>query len=469
MEKVVLTVGCRIPGDLGEYVDFYSKKSLLDADFVFFYPSLPQYRFDEVFIEYTYSDKTEAVEHWRIQMTECIHAGIPVFLMLNTRETVNSSAGPTIGNYDPFNHLLFENMSFAEGDLMVIAPNEPLLVDYWRQFGKESRYRAHLPNSRRYNTLVTTRNGNRTVSAIIRYQTGGALVLLPWLDMQNGEFYSEEEDDWEITDEEIEWTASGKKWGRRFYQALVSLHTAIKGENQRTPVPRWAQSEAYVTTQEKLLSQKLTDIETGIAKLGKKKEETQAKLDDAGTLKALLYETGHPLNDAVLEAMRLMGFQAKNYRESDSEFDAVLECPEGRCIGEVVGRDNGAINNRKMAQLMNNVNEDYQREEVTELAKSVLFGNGYRLKPPAERPSDQFTSKCMKMAEMYRTSLVSTCDLFVVAKALSDKPDAYFANQCRKAIFETEGKVVVFPKPPKPIDVVTDHSSLRTMAFAHPQ
>ena len=106
MEKVVLTVGCRIPGDLGEYVDFYSKKSLLDADFVFFYPSLPQYRFDEVFIEYTYSDKTEAVEHWRIQMTECIHAGIPVFLMLNTRETVNSSAGPTIGNYDPFNHLL---------------------------------------------------------------------------------------------------------------------------------------------------------------------------------------------------------------------------------------------------------------------------------------------------------------------------------------------------------------------------
>ena len=181
-----------------------------------------------------------------------------------------------------------ENMSFAEGDLMVIAPNEPLLVDYWRQFGKESRYRAHLPNSRHYTTLVSTRNGNRTVGAIMRYQTGGALVLLPWLDLLKSEFYSDEVDDCDSNIEEFEWNAEGEKWGRRFFQALISLDSAIKGVSKRTPVPRWAQSEAYVTTQEKLLSQKLTDIETGIAKLGKKKEETQAKLDDAGTLKALL-------------------------------------------------------------------------------------------------------------------------------------------------------------------------------------
>ena len=240
MDKMLLTVGCKIPGAFGEYVDFYSNKSLLDADIVLFYPALPHFFINQRLGPSQYSQIEEAIKHWSVQIEEAVEAGITVFFMLNTMESVFTQNGSSTTNYDVLGHShLRHYMSFVEGDSMVIPPNEQLLRDYWRQFGKESRYRAHLPNSRRYNTLVTTRNGNRTVSAIIRYQTGGALVLLPWLDMQNGEFYSEEEDDWEITDEEIEWTASGKKWGRRFYQALVSLHTAIKGENQRTPVPRW--------------------------------------------------------------------------------------------------------------------------------------------------------------------------------------------------------------------------------------
>ena len=79
MEKVLLTVGCRIPGDFGEYVDFYSKKSLLDADLVLFYPSLPRFwHYDGA------QHIDEAIEHWRTQLIECIHAGITVFLMLNT-------------------------------------------------------------------------------------------------------------------------------------------------------------------------------------------------------------------------------------------------------------------------------------------------------------------------------------------------------------------------------------------------
>ena len=292
---------------------------------------------------------------------------------------------------------------------------------------------------------------------------------MPWLDLLKSEFYSDEVDDCDSNIEEFEWNAEGEKWGRRFFQALISLDSAIKGVSKRTPVPRWAQSEAYITAQEKILSQELGEIEARIGKLEKDKEDTKTKLDDVGSLRALLYEKGHPLNDVVLEAMRLMGFQAENFRESDSEYDAVLECPEGRCIGEVVGRDNGAIDNKKMAQLETNIHEDFSRDDVSEPAKAVLFGNGHRLQPPEKRPAEQFTSKCVKMAERNRAALIKTCDLFEVAKALLDNPDTTFAAECRKAILQTEGKVVVFPKPPKPIDVVTDHSSLHTMAFAHPQ
>ena len=211
---------------------------------VLFYPSLPRFRADGGFIQSTYSEMKSANQHWRAQIIECMKAGITVFLMLNTIETVSSSSGPTIGNYDSVKQLLRESMSFAEGDLMVIAPNEPLLNDYWQEFGKESRYLAHLPNSRHYTTLVSTRNGNRTVAAIKRYQTGGALVLLPWLDLLKSEFYSDEVDDCDSNIEEFKWNAEGEKWGRRFFQALISLDSAIKGVSKRTPVPRWAQSEA---------------------------------------------------------------------------------------------------------------------------------------------------------------------------------------------------------------------------------
>ena len=258
MGKVLLTVECRIPGDLGVYVDFHSNKSLLDADFVLFYPSLPRFRLDGVPIEYTYSEVKDAVQHWRAQMIDCMHAGITVFLMLKTKETVDSSRGPTLGNYDPVDSLLRESLSFADGDQMILTPNEPLLKEYWREFGKESRYLAHLPNSRHYTTLVTTRNGNRTVAAIVRYRTGGALVLLPWLDLLKSEFYSEDVDDWGNIGEETEWTAEGKKWGRRFLHTLVSMDSAIKGERQSTPVPSWVHSEDYVTTQEKTLSEKVS-------------------------------------------------------------------------------------------------------------------------------------------------------------------------------------------------------------------
>ena len=58
----------------------------------------------------------------------------------------------------------------------------------------------------------------------------------------------------------------------------------------------------------------------------------------------------------------------------------MLECSEGRCIGEAEGRDNRAIGIDKMRQLEVNVLEDLSRDEVSEPAKGVLFGNAYRLK-----------------------------------------------------------------------------------------
>ena len=64
---------------------------------------------------------------------------------------------------------------------------------------------------------------------------------------------------------------------------------------------------------------------------------------------------------AILEALRLLGFQANNYKDAESEFDAVFEAPEGRFLGEAEGKDNAQVNIDKMRQLEMNIQEDFAR------------------------------------------------------------------------------------------------------------
>ena len=227
------------------------------------------------------------------------------------------------------------------------------------------------------------------------------------------------------------------------------MDKAIRSQRETTPIPQWALDDKFRTDRETALSEDLAQIQTKISYLEKKREKVREKLADAGSLKGLLFEKGHPLENAILEAMRLMGFVANTYRDSDSEFDVVLECDEGRCIGEVEGRDNKPISIAKMRQLSGNIHEDFSRDEVSELAKGILFGNAYRLSPPSDRLAEHFTAKCIKAAKRNGTALIRTCDLFEVAKALVDEPNDEFAAACREAIFNTIGKEVRFPAHPR--------------------
>jgi hypothetical protein len=178
----------------------------------------------------------------------------------------------------------------------------------------------------------------------------------------------------------------------------------------------------------------------------KQKEEALEALAAAGEIRALLYEKGKPLEAAIISALQILGFQAAPFKESDSEFDVVFECCEGRLIGEAEGKDSKAVNIDKLRQLSMNIHEDLLREEVSTPAKPVLFGNGFRLEEPAKR-GDPFTEKCHSAAATGSTALVATSDLFVCVQYLMGKEDESFASQCRTALLATTGRVI-FPLPP---------------------
>ena len=460
MTGTVISVGLNIPGGLAQCVGIDSQASLLDADITLFYPSITSlhgyapklYKGKPSLSEDSSFRVQQAVEHWRRELLDFLKTGRTVFLILSDLDEVYVDTGMReysgtgrnrqttnivrlLSNYD---FVPFIKVVEANGSAMKLNPENTLLREYWQRFGEESQYRVYMDDVSKVNPLVVTRDGSRVVGGLFRTKGDGTLVAMPWIDFARLEFFDSDQG-------ELKWNRKSAEWWRDYTEVLTSIDSAIRSQNQATPTPDWVLDNSFVTEREAELSRKLLEIQGNISELEKRREDLEALRADAGWLKALLFEQGKPLENAVLQAMRLMGFEANNYRDSTSEFDAVLECPEGRFIGEVEGRDSRAIDINKTRQLIVNIQEDFAREEVSEQAKGVLFGNAYRLTPPSERPAEHFTAKCLTAAASNRLALVRTSDLFEVARELIDNPDESYAAACRQAILDANGQEVQFP------------------------
>jgi hypothetical protein len=339
----------------------------------------------------------------------------------------------------------------SKGTLMRLSSKADVLAVYWTEFEAYSEYRV-LVDGEGITPLVITKSGNKTVGASRRYKNAsGTLVLLPYVEFDREEFtYIKKEEEKEEEEEEEEtyyWTEEAKNLGKRFVSAIVGLDNALRQAEEITPVPDWATQKKYVLPKELKTGADLLAVATKIESLHKEKEQLQQKLTEETILKGLLFEKGKPLEVSIIEALRLLGFKASRYRNTESEFDVVFECPDGRFIGEAEGKDNKPINIEKLRQLEMNIHEDFAREGVDKMAKGVLIGNAYRLSAPEIR-SDYFTEKCQTAAKRSKTALIKSTDLFYVVRYLSGNEDPSFAQKCREAILSAIG-VVMFPDIPK--------------------
>jgi outer membrane murein-binding lipoprotein Lpp len=201
----------------------------------------------------------------------------------------------------------------------------------------------------------------------------------------------------------------------------------------------------YRLPQEYVLEAEINELSSQLQDLTSKQERLTDQLGDAGQLRALLYGTGKELERAVQRALVTLGFNAVPFVSDNSEFDVVFESDEGRFIGEVEGRDTSAVNVAKISQLRRNVDEHFQRDEVDRPAIGVLFGNGFRLEEPETR-AEAFTTKVISSAETLGIALVRTKDLFTAAKAALETPDEDFCRECRRAIADSVGEIVEFPR-----------------------
>ena len=225
---------------------------------------------------------------------------------------------------------------------------------------------------------------------------------------------------------------------------LVALSETLMSEHLTTPPPTWVLDSVFSTPEEDALLCEIADISRKVGELHQQRKELEQRLNAAGSIRALLYEQGKVLELAVRDALTVLGFSAKPFKESDSEFDIIFESPEGRCLGNVEGTDNKAINIEKFNQLERNLQEDFAREDAAEYAKGVLFGNAERLTPLVDR-GEAFAVKCMTAAKRVHVACIRTADLFEPVRYLRSHPDPDYAKICREAIFNSKGDIVTFP------------------------
>jgi hypothetical protein len=460
-DRKIISVGFICPGGEIEYLPLHSDRSLLDADIILFKPNIDyNYISDE-----EYSGKVllnqrrsfsavEAASHWRSELKAAYEGGKvvvvylskPVDVFVYTGDKTFSGTGKSrtttnivrpFSSYDALPYR-FDKITPKGGEVIIPSADLGYLTGYWKDFAKYSKYEVYFEGKFSH-VFLTTKTGEKVIGAAV--QNKGIMLFLP-------PFHYDEDDFYESDGESDEkWTTEGIAFGKRLIASLVAIDKAIRGDRNVAPAPEWVHESQFRLKAEAEVEARIKDVSAQIDALKVEKTDLTSRLEAEGSLRVLLYGTGHELEAAILEALQLMGFKAETYNDSESEFDAVFVSPEGRFLGEAEGKDNKAINIDKLSQLERNIQEDFNREEVTDYAKGVLFGNAYRLLPPSDR-QEFFTLKCLSGAQRSKTALVRTPDLFPAAKYLKENKDDDFAQRCRYAIKNSEGEIVQFPLLP---------------------
>jgi hypothetical protein len=464
MTKRILSVGFEFPGGVVEYVPIKSGRSLLDADIIVFAPKMEHeyYSYDNYQGKPLLSDDdsfkaNEHAAHWRSELKAAFNAGRTIIVYLtkleeyyvHTGEKQYSGTGRSRSVTNivaPFNNysclpISADRVVASHGTEIRVAKDLKFLGPYWKDLAEYSFYEVYLEGKFK-DVIFTTKGGDRIIGAVIVGQKG-TMILLPPIKADLDEFFRcDEKKETEF------WTKKGIEFGKLLLGHIVEIDRVIKSYRELTPAPEWTKVAGYRLEREAILEKEIKAITSKIGEMQDTRSQLNVELEEEGKIRWLLYEKGRMLEEAVLYALRIMGFKAEPFKDSESEFDCVFTSPEGRFLGEAEGKDNAAINIDKLSQLERNIGEDFARDEVKEHAHGVLFGNAYRLKEPFER-ADFFTEKCVSGAKRTGIALVRTPDLFMTTKYLKEHKDERYAQKCREAIFNAKGSVVTFPEIPE--------------------
>ena len=438
-KTTVFSVNTVVPSQDIHKISYDSNQTLLDADVILFTPCKEALSSSQVISGTPQLDREKSIkveqqhDHWKNEIHAAATNGklVIVFLEKPIRAVLTDARGyfrGEIGSYDILPTIT--GYSTITGTKMKSTNAASIIQTYWKEFSHISSYRVAI-EGRFSDILLESEAGNRVVGAINRDKSGGAILYLPLVDFRTESLYRKGTK---------EWTEAGLQAGNRFVSEIVKLADTLLGNASKTPPPDWVNEDEYRISVESDIQKCIGGVDKEIRRLREKKCILEQELASVAEPRRLLFEKGKALEEAIVDGLRSMGFQAAGFDDGESEFDAVFSSPEGeRFIGEAEGRDNKAISIDKFSQLERNLNEDFARGEIEEFAKGILFGNAYRLLAPVDR-QETFTDKCLKAAKRTGCALIRTNDMFGPIRYLKTHPeDKDYARGCREAILKGGG------------------------------
>lgn len=433
-----------------ENVDFLSfeniNTALMDYDILIFHPNL-FYKLTHK--NYSYEDYRGGNLKWLKKISDFLFSKKNIFIfatepILLSSKTIYSPVRTSyIYTSDIFETILKFINKKEEYGKVILKKTNGILDNFYNRFKELLQYNITYEKVMLNNTLFnrslstnsqinsqsidifTGRDKNKILSSIIKIDNGGNILLLP-------EVVFEETKD--LTD---------------LLNIIVEIDKNLK--NIKNPKPQWLESnENYSINVSENIKSELVNIDEKINKLNEKKTELNQNLEKEEQIKDLLFENGKPLENAIIEALRILDYEAENKYIGNNEIDILAKSPERDIFCcEAEGKDNSAIDITKFRQLSDNLNI-YRDNYPDDTTYAILFGNPYRLKDIEERIEEPFTKHCLNRAKDNNIILIKTTDLFFVIRDIKNCNDnkkiEEYKKKCREAILNSKGKIVVFPK-----------------------
>ncbi|SFH46369.1 hypothetical protein [Pedobacter insulae] len=466
--KRISNIGIHIPTNDDNYINLDSLSSLSETDIAIISPDLAltsystyegysdngKYEGKTLYNKDSSSRIIDHTKHWKAEILHFIENGGTLFVVLCRKTdfyiyTGTQSFSGTGRNQKTTNHvtphsnykyLPFSSFEFHSASGTTVYPNSSLVAELHKNCKDYFSFETYIKSDKITDTTFTTKNKDRILGASIALKKG-FIVFLPYIDFRVNTLTK-----YNSKTNKTTWNAEGVKIGKLFLNSLAQIDKVLKQEQDKTPKPNWLAQNIFELSESALTEKKIAKLSEEILKKQKEIVKLEGVLEEQESLKDLLFETGKPLEKAVIKALTILGYSAENYDDGELELDQIILSPEGqRFIGECEGKESKDIDVSKFRQLLDGLNADFEKDSVEERASGLLFGNPQRLQAPNER-SLSFTQKCQTGAKREQIGLVKTADLFDVCKYIVESKDKDFAKRCRDSISEQLGEIIRFPQ-----------------------
>ncbi|WNI38177.1 hypothetical protein [Chryseobacterium sp. SG20098] len=465
--KKITSIGIEIPSNGDNYIKLDSKRSLSESDIVIFSPDFGHSNYStydnfnssqtyEGKMLYTKNSSAKIIEHskhWKNEILHFAENGGTVFFILTKREDFyiytgkkdfsgtgrNQKTTDLVTPFSNYNFSTIQTIEFTSASGSFVNPCNNLFIDFHKSFQDYLSYDIYLKGEELQDPIFTTKNKDRILGTMMKIKKGH-IIFLPNINFDKKGLVK-----YNTKNNQSSWTPEAIRIGKSLLGNIAEIDKTLKKSMEKTPKPNWLQSDEFNLKNSLETENLIKKNEITINKKIQENEKLNLLLEEQESLKDLLFESGKLLENAVIKALTILGYKAENYDDGELELDQIILSPEGeRFIGECEGKDTKDIDVTKFRQLLDGLNADFEKENVKEKAYGLLFGNAQRLIAPNERKLS-FTAKCLTGAKREKIGLIKTEDLFRICRIIQENNDSEYAAQCRKAIFEQLGEIIIFP------------------------